>query len=234
MTSAAELVESAFAQLRQRIELTEQQRHDVEGGQVLVLAGGPVAVAVAVTLRRPGFEGGMLYAFTAPQSAAPHLGFDTGAVGPARICHLDLIPRIDLATDIGYVDAVYGPLTAAADAAADLPGVSPAHLPRRQRALLSPWMISCVLADPTAPDPYDALAPVVSEYVEQWCAVALAGAPSAVDPAELAARDRRTRPILFSPDVDEVWAGLEVMLGPDVGRVVLDIVQGVAQTAAPA
>jgi len=178
---------------------------------------GEAAAIVTISLGVPAFglDSHMIFAFTPPASPVPHFTLDAVQAGPGYSYHLDLVPRVDLAAHLGYADAVYGPLTGLFEEAGARPGLSPARLSPRQRALMSPWML-VHHADATA---FAALGPTVRAYRERWLELCARGLPSVVadDVADvdLPGRDRRLRDALFSPDVDPVWALVDRLVGAE-------------------
>lgn len=175
---------------------------------------GERASVVTISLVVPAFglDSHMIFAFTPPASALPHFTLDSVQAGPGFAYHLDLVPRVDLAANLAYMDAVYGPLGATFESAGARAGLSSAHLSPRQRALMSPWMLAH-LADATA---FAGLGPVVAAYRDRWLALCAEGLPGEVGElcgGDLAARDRRLRAALFSPSVDPVWSQVERLIG---------------------
>jgi hypothetical protein len=161
----------------------------------------------------------MLFAFTPSGSAVPHFTLDSVQSGNPETgelfhaFHLDLVPRVDLMTDLDHIDAVFAPLTEAYEATQATEGLTPAHLSRRQWAVMSPWM----LAHRATPEAFTAIGSTVDAYLDHWLKLVDSG-PDGHDPDELAARDAAHRAILFDPDVDPVWAQVGRLLGDDVAE----------------
>ena len=64
---------------------------------------------VNISLVVPHFhlDSHMIFAFTPENSAVPHFTLDSVANGDNYAFHLDLIPRVDLATSLPYLDTVW-------------------------------------------------------------------------------------------------------------------------------
>ncbi|WP_067701455.1 hypothetical protein [Nocardia jejuensis] len=178
-------------------------------GRLRVLRGGPIDKAVTVDLVVPpiGLDSHMIFAFTGSDSAVPHFTLDSVYGGEYYAMHLDLIPRVDLAVHLEYLDAAYLPLTPLLEDAWTIEGVTAAAIGPRQRAQMSPWMVVC-RATETA---FHALDDTVHQYLDHWISLLDKGVP-AVD-ADLPGRDRANRANLFSPEVDPVWARVSRLLG---------------------
>ncbi|MET9490737.1 hypothetical protein [Nocardia sp. NPDC006630] len=180
-------------------------------GRLRVLHGDAIDKAVTVDLVVPpiGLDSHMIFAFTGTDSAVPHFTLDSVYGGDYYAMHLDLIPRVDLAVNLEYLDAAFLPLTPVLETAWEIDGVSPAAIGPRQRALMSPWMVVC-RATETA---FGALGASVDAYLRHWLTLVDKGVP-AVD-ADLPARDLANRANLFSPQVDPVWAQVTRLLGAE-------------------
>ncbi|WP_330180380.1 hypothetical protein OHB26_28730 [Nocardia sp. NBC_01503] len=180
-------------------------------GRLRVLRGGPIDKAVTVDLVVPpiGLDSHMIFAFTASDSAVPHFTLDSVYGGDYYAMHLDLIPRVDLAVHLEYLDSAYLPLTALLEAAWEIDGVTPAAIGPRQRALMSPWMVVCRATEPA----FEALDATVDAYLQHWLTLVDKGVP-AVE-ADLPGRDLANRANLFSPQVDPVWAQVTRLLGAE-------------------
>ena len=189
-------------------------------GELRVLAGGPVAQLVTISLSFDpiGLDSHMLFAFTAPDSALPHFTLDAVKAGPGYAYHLDLVSRVELGTHKAYMDHVFAPLTPAYDSGRAREGLTPAALSPRQYALMSPWML-VHRADEEA---FAAVGEAVDAYVAHWLALCASGVPAGCTAdmtcAELASRDRAHRANLFDPDIDPVWAMTDRLVGPEVNE----------------
>jgi len=179
-------------------------------GRIRVWHGdGPVVKVVNVSLVVPpiGLDSHMIFAFTAPGSAVPHFTLDSVANGDNYAFHLDLIPRVDLATSLPYLDTVYEPLTALYQDVRGRDGLTPAHLTPRQYALMSPWM----LVNRATRDAFEGIGDAVDGYLGHWFGLLAGGVKADVDPE----RDAAHRALLFSPEIDPVWTQTVRLLGEE-------------------
>ncbi|WP_326783375.1 hypothetical protein [Streptomyces sp. NBC_00151] len=202
-----------------------------EVGSVRYFTGsGAVASVVHISLVVPpiGLDSHMVFAFGAAEGPLPHFTLDSVHAGEGYAFHLDLVQRADLASHPAYADAVYGPLTPAHGSAAEIPGLAPAAIGPRQRALMSPWML-VHRADEAA---LRAVGPIAENYLEHWLTLVGDFPPAAADEVkdtDLADRDRRLRAALFSREIDPVWAQVDRLLGPAT----TDALRGLLITGSP-
>jgi len=184
-------------------------------GVVRLFRGTRVAHVVHIGLTVPaiGLDSHMVFAFGHADDALPHFTLDSVASDTGHAFHLDLVPRVDLATHLDYLDHVYTPLTPWYERGRALPGLSAAAVGPRQRAVMSPWM----LVHRADEDAFAAIGPVVDAYLDHWLALVAAPLPDAVSATladtDLAARDRALRAVLFDPDVDPVWHRVARLIG---------------------
>ncbi|GIF26114.1 hypothetical protein BJ973_003384 [Actinoplanes tereljensis] len=179
-------------------------------GRIRIWRGtGPIVKVVNVSLVVPpiGLDSHMIFAFTAPDSGVPHFTLDSVANGENYAFHLDLIPRIDLATSLPYLDEVFEPLTAVYKEVREREGLTPAHLSPRQYALMSPWM----LVNRATAAAFEGIGDAVDAYFTQWAGLVESG----VKADGTAERDSAHRTLLFSPEIDPVWAQTVRLLGED-------------------
>lgn len=169
---------------------------------------GPVVKVVNVSLVVPpiGLDSHMIFAFTAPSSGVPHFTVDSVANGENYAFHLDLIPRIDLATSLAYLDEVYEPLTPLYQDIRGREGLTPAHLTPRQHALMSPWM----LVNRATAEAFAGIGDAVDGYFRHWAELV-----DKTDIAGDAGRDANHRALLFSPEIDPVWKQTVRLLGEE-------------------
>jgi len=187
-----------------------------EIGESRVLVGDGVVSKVvyhAITHPMIGLDSHMIFAFTAEDSPVPHWTFDSVVAGGIYAFHLDLIPRLDLGANLGYMDGTYGPVTAAFEAGNQHPGLSQAAIGPRQRAVMSPWMLAYRVEEKE----YPGIDVHVQGYLDAWFAMVEGNVPpevvDAADPALLAARDRANRGMIFNRDVDDVWNQITPLIG---------------------
>ena len=190
-------------------------------GDWRVLADDRVSlVYVGMAVEAFGLDSHMIFAFTAPGSAVPHFTLDSVLAGPHYAFHLDLIPRVDPGAHLSYLNHCYEPLTEAHDGAAEIDGLTPAHLSPRQWQLMSAWMLA-QRADETG---FASIAPTVAAYRDHWLGLVRGGVPAAVldgvSRAELAERDQRNRAAIFNPAVDPVWARVDRLLGAETSSAI--------------
>lgn len=184
-------------------------------GQVRVFEGGAITRLVSCTIVVPaiGLDSHMLFAFTDTEGAVPHFTVDSVRNGADYAFHLDLIPRLDLAVELAYMDAVFAPLTDTYKAHRELPGLKPAQLDPRQYAVMSPWML-VNRADEAA---FKSTFAAVNTYLDHWFGVLERGVPAAVlgdtTPTQRAKRDAGHRAVIFNADVDKVWKQITPLLG---------------------
>lgn len=190
-------------------------------GAVRVFKGQGLTQLVTCTIVVPaiGLDSHMLFAFTDTEGAVPHFTVDSVRNGADYAFHLDLIPRLDLAVELAYMDEVFAPLTAAFKVHRELPGLKAAQIDPRQYAVMSPWML-VNRADESA---FKATFAAVSTYLDHWFVVRERGITAMGDttPAQRAKRDDAHRGVLFNPEVDKVWKQITPMLGaPAVEKII--------------
>lgn len=193
-------------------------------GETSVSFGPEVDKAVTVDLRladdREPSRLCSFHVFARPTALVPHLAIEWVAMvraGQKRIgLVLDLLPRLDLAVNLAYVDEVYGPLTPILDRAFDIDGVEPERLHPRRAICFSPWRVSV-----TGPvEAGDALDEIVSRYIDHWTAIISGGVGSSVDPVandptKLVQHDKYHRNALFEEASDPNWERIYHLLGPN-------------------
>lgn len=159
-----------------------------------------------------------VFAYTASDSVLPHFSLDCSDRAEGQHAfHVDLLPRVELATAVAYLDEVYGPLKAAHGAADGIDGLTPAPDRSRRQALMSPWLLVHLATGPAL----EAVGPIVDAYADRWLDLLERGvsagalASVAAGGVDLVARDALVRRHLCSPEVDPVWGRVVAMLGPD-------------------
>ena len=138
-------------------------------GNVRVYTGASLfrVVTCSLAVEPIQLDSHMLFAFTPGSSAVPHFTLDSVKAGDHHAFHLDLIPRLDLGSNLQYMNEVFGPLTQAHAAGSAIEGLSKAHLSPRQYAIMSPWM----LANRASEDAFAAIEESVQAYQDHWFSV---------------------------------------------------------------
>jgi hypothetical protein len=196
-------------------------------GSLRVFTGGKgVAKAVycGLAVEAIGLDSHMVFAFTDADSLVPHFTLDSVYGQGSFAFHLDLIPRLELASHLAYVDAAFSPLTEVFEEVQGREGLTAAAIGPRQRAMMSPWM--CVNRATEAA--FTGMGTAVSAYLEHWLGLLDAGLPQdVVDSAadtDLARRDLANRAALFSPEVDPVWHQITRLIGDQAEQIRLQLV----------
>ncbi|WP_433382757.1 hypothetical protein ACQPZX_19590 [Actinoplanes sp. CA-142083] len=215
MSLPADLAADCLAKILSSVEVPEAEDRDLTSpmspapvGRIRVWRGtGAVVKVVNVALVVPpiGLDSHMIFAFTAPESAVPHFTLDSVANGDNYAFHLDLIPRVDLAVSLPYLDTVYEPLTPLYKEVSAREGLTPAHLSPRQYALMSPWM----LVSRATEDAFKGIGDAVDGYLSHW--FSLLSSSGSASPE----RDAAHRALLFSPEIDPVWGQTVRLLGEE-------------------
>ena len=155
----------------------------------------------------------MVFAFTDESSPIPHWTFDSVFSAPFYAMHLDLLPRVDLASHRPYMDYVFGHLNETFAAGKSHPGLSEAQLTPRQRSIMSQWM----LAYRVHADNYPDMNVNVQAYLDWWFELVENGLPQevldSIQDTDLDNRDSANRAMIFNREVDPVWD----LIGPMVG-----------------
>jgi hypothetical protein len=191
--------------------------HQGSCGNARLFSGGGLFKVLTCSISAPaiGLDSHMLFAFTKSESAIPHFTVDSVQSGDHLAFHLDLIPRLDMATNLAYMDWAFGSLTETFTAASAIEGLSPAMISPRQRAVMSPWM----LVNRATPEAFEHVDPLVQTYAKHWLTLLAAGAPLDVlggqSSLTLSARDKANKAIIFDPDVDKVWNQIRGLIGHD-------------------
>ena len=228
-TLAAALCRGTLEQVVRRTGLTEVLGEDGAPHRVLTspMSPAPVgmmrvftgtgvvakAVYVGISVDAIGLDSHMVFAFTRSDSALPHFTLDSVRSAEYHAFHLDLIPRVDLASHLPYLDHCFAPLTATFEQLSSWEGLSPAAIGPRQRALMSEWM--CV--NRATEDAFRQMDGPVGDYLDHWVSLVDSGLPESVltdlADTDLADRDRRNRTAVFNRDVDAVWDQIARLIG---------------------
>ncbi len=189
-------------------------------GKVRIFSGDRVAKAVYVGIVVPqiGLDSHMVFAFMPEGSPVPHFTLDSVAAGGYFAFHLDLIQRADVGTHMVYNDWAHTPLTETFSQVLAAEGISKAELEPRQLAVMSPWM----LANRATEEAFAGLDAPVAAYRDHWFSLVEGNVPAEVTAdladTDLVARDGRNRSLLFSPDVDKVWAQISRLITEEVAE----------------
>ena len=236
MTLAADLAFKTLDKIQNRLNLQEHGNPHLAltspmmpepVGAVRVFSGEKIGKVVYIGMTVPPIklDSHMIFAFTPPPSAIPHFTLDSVNNDTTFAFHLDLIPRVDLGANLAYIDAVLHPLSEEFDNAREIEGLSKAHLNPRQYAIMSPWMLA-YRADENA---FRKIESSVNKYLEHWFSLVENGLPENVteefSPEYLAERDRKNRAIIFSPEVDRVWAQVDRLVGAETSAKMRGILQ---------
>jgi hypothetical protein len=220
------LTELAGAEGGDFLTLTSAMTPEPVGALRVFTGGKGVAKAVYCGLAVPaiGLDSHMVFAFTDGDSQVPHFTLDSVFGQGSHAFHLDLIPRVELASSFAYIDHVYTPLTETYEDVQSREGLSPAAIGPRQRAVMSPWM--CV--NRATEEAFLGMTEVVGTYRDHWFGLVENGIPAEI--AELNAdidllrRDARNRGALFSREVDPVWNTIERLIGEQSEQIRLQLV----------
>ncbi len=195
----------------------------VPAGQCRVFKGDkiPLMVYVGAGLPMANLDSHMIFAFTEEDSLIPHFTLDAIKMGEQYAFHLDLIPRVDLGANLEYMNAAFQPLTGMYTEACALEGLSAAELAPRQKALMSPWMLTHRATE----EAYKQLPAVVDSYLEHWFGLVEKGVECDLSSTALIERDMRNRAAIFNIDVDPVWRRIIPLLGEENAALLLQILR---------
>jgi hypothetical protein len=185
-------------------------------GQSRVFVGdGEVKKVVyhEIAVEQIGLDSHMIFAFTDASSPVPHWTFDSVVAFGNHAFHLDLIPRLDLGANLGYMDDVYGRVTAAFETGLKQEGLSEAAIGPRQRAVMSPWMLAYRVEE----ELYPTIDVHVQAYLDAWFDMVDNGIDAEVaaqiDKARIAERDAANRAMIFNRALDPVWDQITPLMG---------------------
>ncbi|MBS4751432.1 hypothetical protein KG112_01260 [Nocardioides sp. zg-ZUI104] len=189
-------------------------------GSVRIWTSEKVAkiVYIGVVVPQIGLDSHMVFAFGHEDSPIPHFTLDSVAAGGHLAFHLDLIQRVDAGIHMVYNDWAHTPISAAFEELNTLEGLSKAQLEPRQLTVMSSWMV----ANRATPEAFEKLDGPVNAYLEHWLSLVDSEVPAAVladiEDTNLAVRDAKNRALLFSADVDKVWAQMTRLLGEETSE----------------
>lgn len=186
-------------------------------GEARVFTGERIAKAVYVGLAVPaiGLDSHMVFAFSPAGVPVPHFTLDSVFGQGTYAFHLDLIPRVDIGTHLAYLDWAHTPLDATFEEVTNRPGLTKTAIGPRQFSLMSPWM----LVQRAEEEAFRGMDGAVKAYLDHWFSLVEGEVPDAVladvSDTDLPTRDERNRALVFSPDVDKVWAQVEQLIGAE-------------------
>ena len=188
-----------------------------EIGSVRLFTGPQLYRLVTCSIVVPAIQldSHMLFAFTPGDSAVPHFTLDSVMAGDHFAFHLDLIPRVDMGSNLAYMQEVFGPLTEAFEQGSAIEGLSRAHLSPQQVAIMSPWM----LAHRATEQAFENIESSVRAYQDHWFSLIKNGVSEEVlneiDSASLTKRNKANKAIIFSTEVDPVWDRITMLIGEE-------------------
>lgn len=189
-------------------------------GKVRIFTGDKVAkiVYIGVVVPQIGLDSHMVFAFMPEGSPVPHYTLDSVAAGGHMAFHLDLIQRVDAGTHMVTNDWSHTPISEPFEELRTLEGLSKAVLEPRQLTVMSSWMV----ANRATEEAFAQLDKPVNAYLDHWLSLVNNEVPAEVvaDVADtdLVARDAKNRALLFSPEVDKVWAQMTRLLGEETSE----------------
>jgi len=197
-------------------------------GQVRVFTAQALPRIVYTNLAIPAhdLDSHMFYAFAPVESAVPHFTLDAVATRGIHAFHVDLVPRVELATHMDYMVEVFAPLDATQHLAEADEGFLPAVVPLRGRAMMSPWMLANRLSEADFPRTQ----PPSAFYLDHWLDLVDSGLSAAVvtsvGDVDLPARDAVLRHNLFGLDVDPAWDMAAKLVGDEPIKALRGAMQG--------
>lgn len=223
------------------LPLTAPKFGDIPVGGLRVWDGGEQLgkmVYIGITVEAIGMDSHMIFAFSKPDSLLPNFTLDSvftqmppGADpslpegGPMYSFHLDLIPSVDLGINYEYMKRCFIPLTKMQDECRAHEGIRQAMLSSAQNAIMSPWM----LAQRCTPEAYtDVVFKSADFYLQHWFKMFdeglddLADGIISVDPA---LRERENRALIFSRELDPVWAKIDMMVGEETSNYMISVLR---------
>ena len=204
--------------------------HEGSVGYMRRFTGGPLFQVVTSSIVVPALQldSHMVFAFTPSDSAIPHFTVDSVCAGEHHAFHLDLIPRMDLGSQLNYMNEVFLPLTESWERGSAIEGLSRAHLSPRQLGIMSPWMPANRATESAFVD----IGKVVDDYLEHWFGLVESGISSAalngVSATELIERDRRNKFAISNADVDPVWQRIAPLVGKEAADKQIETLRAVS------
>ncbi|CAA0081953.1 Uncharacterised protein [Zhongshania aliphaticivorans] len=204
--------------------------HQGSVGYMRKFTGNPLFQVVTSSIVVPALQldSHMVFAFTPSDSAVPHFTVDSVCAGEHHAFHLDLIPRMDLGSQLTYMNEVFLPLTESWERGSSIEGLSRAHLSPRQLGIMSPWM----LANRATESAFEEITAVVDDYLEHWFSLLEKGvsaeALNGVTSEELIARDARNKFAIFNADVDPVWQRIAPLVGEEAASKQIETLRAIS------
>jgi len=197
-------------------------------GSVRLFEGGGLTRLVYCNLDLPqrDLDSHMLYGFGPADSGVPHFTVDAADARGVVAFHVDLMPRVDLATHGPYLDAIFSPLDDVFAEVAGDPAFAAARLTPKQRALMSPWM----LANRLDRSDFGRTGVPVRRYVDWWLTLVANGVGPEIEAGladtDLPTRDAAMRRTLFGGDVDPAWDMAAAAVGSEPIQILRDLLVG--------
>jgi hypothetical protein len=204
--------------------------HEGSVGYMRRFTGNPMFQVVTSSIVVPALQldSHMVFAFTPSDSAVPHFTVDSVCAGEHHAFHLDLIPRMDLGSQLAYMNEVFLPLTESWERGSAIEGLSRAHLSPRQLGIMSPWM----LANRATESAFVEIGSVVDDYLNHWFGLVENGisteALNELSASELIERDRRNKFAIFNADVDPVWQRIAPLVGNEAAEKQIETLRAVS------
>lgn len=204
--------------------------HEGSVGYMRRFTGNPMFQVVTSSIVVPALQldSHMVFAFTPSDSAVPHFTVDSVCAGEHHAFHLDLIPRMDLGSQLAYMNEVFLPLTESWERGSAIEGLSRAHLSPRQLGIMSPWM----LANRATESAFVEIGSVVDDYLNHWFGLVENGisteALNGLSANELIERDRRNKFAIFNADVDPVWQRIAPLVGNEAAEKQIETLRAVS------
>lgn len=186
-------------------------------GQMRRYTGGSLfqVVTSSIVVPQIQLDSHMLFAFTPSDSPIPHFTVDSVKAGDHFAFHLDLIPRVDIGSHLNYLREVYKPLTEACEEARAVEGFTKAELSPLQWAIMSPWMMANRADEQSFPE----IEKTVRAYMAHWMNLVENGVSDAavdgISEEDLRSRDKRSKEMIFSVELDPVWNQIRPLVGDE-------------------
>jgi len=172
-------------------------------------------VTCSISVPQIFLDSHMLFAMGKSDTGLPHFTLDSVKAGDINSFHLDLVQRLDLGSNLDYMNEVYLPLTETTEEAKAIEGLTPAQISPRQYAIMSPWMLVQRAND----EAFSKIDPYVEAYLNHWLSLIENGisekALAGVSKEELIKRDARNKAIIFDPEIDPVWGRIQMLIGEE-------------------